>query len=292
MDLRELGYFVAVFEEHSVSAAARRCFVSQPSVSEALASLEHALSVKLFVRHRKGVTATAAGEQLYPIAHRLVSEVRALPAQFTEPQHRRPLRVALMRSLDVVRTRDLLARATHAGAELLVVDEDDEADLRVASRVLREDGEAFIRLWDERYVVALPRLHPLARKTVIRAADLVGQRIVMRCHCEAAERFRLEGAAVNIVAVATSEEWAVALVSAGIGIAVVPEGTVSTSTTPDVVRRPLREAGAKREVGILYRPQAPRAVRQLAETLAATAPSPVSSPVSTRQHRSPARRAR
>ena len=40
MELRELGYFVAVFEEGSVSAAARRSHISQPSVSTALAALE------------------------------------------------------------------------------------------------------------------------------------------------------------------------------------------------------------------------------------------------------------
>ena len=48
MELRELGYFLAVYEERSVSAAARRSYVSQPSVSEALANLEHELATRLF----------------------------------------------------------------------------------------------------------------------------------------------------------------------------------------------------------------------------------------------------
>jgi len=60
MELRELGYFIAVYEEHSVTRAARRCFISQPSVSAALAGLEHELGAALFVRHRKGATPTSA----------------------------------------------------------------------------------------------------------------------------------------------------------------------------------------------------------------------------------------
>src|ERR1700709_1819130 len=102
MELRELGYFLAVYEERSVSAAARRSYVSQPSVSEALGNLEHELATRLFVRHRKGATPTAAGEQLYPIAQRLVAEARGLPALF-QPAPRRRLTGGLMRSLGQIR---------------------------------------------------------------------------------------------------------------------------------------------------------------------------------------------
>ena len=55
MDIRELRYFSAVFEARSLTAAARRCFVSQPSISAAIASLEAELGASLFIRHKKGV---------------------------------------------------------------------------------------------------------------------------------------------------------------------------------------------------------------------------------------------
>lgn len=42
-DLRALGYFVAAYEEKSVTAAARRCFIAQPSISAAIRNLESAL---------------------------------------------------------------------------------------------------------------------------------------------------------------------------------------------------------------------------------------------------------
>jgi DNA-binding transcriptional LysR family regulator len=40
MDIRELRYFAAVFRERNLTAAARRCFISQPSISAAITNLE------------------------------------------------------------------------------------------------------------------------------------------------------------------------------------------------------------------------------------------------------------
>jgi hypothetical protein len=53
MDIRELRYFNAVFRERNLTAAARRCFISQPSISAAIANLEAELGTTLFIRHKK-----------------------------------------------------------------------------------------------------------------------------------------------------------------------------------------------------------------------------------------------
>ena len=251
MELRELGYFLAVYEARSVSGAARRSFVSQPSVSEALANLEHELATRLFVRHRKGATPTAAGEQLYPIACRLVAEARALPALFQPAPRRRRIALGLMRSLDLARVRGLVAALTRSGeVELQLVDADQPCDLRIVARSMRAEREVFVALWEERYVVALPHGHPLAVRPELRVAELAGARLVARCHCEYAARFAGPGQRFDVVAVAPTEEWALALVAAGVGIAIIPEGVATPAD--DVVLRPLRDVQARRQVGIAY----------------------------------------
>ena len=58
MDIRELRYFAAVFRERNLTAAARRCFISQPSISAAITNLEAELGTTLFIRHKKGVAPT------------------------------------------------------------------------------------------------------------------------------------------------------------------------------------------------------------------------------------------
>ena len=68
MDLRALKYFEAVYEQGSVSAAARHGYVSQPSITTAILQLEQTLSVQLFNRHARGVMPTSAAQKLYPYA--------------------------------------------------------------------------------------------------------------------------------------------------------------------------------------------------------------------------------
>ncbi|GAS93840.1 LysR family transcriptional regulator [Mycolicibacterium canariasense] len=56
--------FIAVVEEGSVTAAARRLHISQPALSQAMVALERRLGLELLVRHRTGVALTDAGRTL------------------------------------------------------------------------------------------------------------------------------------------------------------------------------------------------------------------------------------
>src|SRR5262245_38985357 len=137
MDMRELRYFAAVFELRNVTAAARRCFVSQPSVSAAIASLEADVATPLFVRHKRGVSPTAAAERLYPIARRMIDELEAVPKLFRAPRPRPTLTLGLMRTLDVRRTLELLAPvAAVPELQLRLVEATARCDARIVSRVM------------------------------------------------------------------------------------------------------------------------------------------------------------
>lgn len=93
---RQLGYFVAVAERGSMSAAADVCLVSQASISLGINELERRLGVRLLLRHPgQGVTLTEAGEGVLHDARRVLAALADLQAGARSPKDRIRGRVAL-----------------------------------------------------------------------------------------------------------------------------------------------------------------------------------------------------
>ena len=65
MDLRQIQYFICLYEEGSVTRAARRLSIVQPALSMQLARLEEDLGQKLFERNSQGMVPTAVARQMY-----------------------------------------------------------------------------------------------------------------------------------------------------------------------------------------------------------------------------------
>src|ERR1700710_1214686 len=112
MDIRELRYFAAVFSERNLTAAARRCFISQPSISAAITNLEAELGTTLFILHKKGVAPTLSAEQFHSVARRIIDDTDAARNLFRKPSTRHALTLGLMRILDLPRTIALLKPLT------------------------------------------------------------------------------------------------------------------------------------------------------------------------------------
>jgi DNA-binding transcriptional LysR family regulator len=250
MDIRELRYFAAVFRERNLTAAARRCFISQPSISTAITNLEAELGTTLFIRHKKGVAPTEAAEQFHIVARRIIDEADAARNLFRKPSARHALTLGLMRTLDQPRTIALLKPLTaNPELSLRLVGANKAADARIVSKNIIDLDEHFVPLWTERYVAALPPSHPLTLKQRLRTSDFAGVPMIDRCHCEQHEFFGRTTPPRKPAAIAESEDWAMALVAAGVGVAIVPEGVARAN--PDVAVREI-EVDVKRQVGLAY----------------------------------------
>ena len=75
-----MGYFVAVADAGSVSAAARVTHITQPSLSRQLRQLEKELGLELFTRQDGPLTLTPAGRQFLPAARDLLGRAEATRA--------------------------------------------------------------------------------------------------------------------------------------------------------------------------------------------------------------------
>jgi len=75
MNLRQLQYFVRIFEMQNMTRAAQSLHVAQPALSQQIAQLEEDLGVQLLVRGAKGVHATSEGVLLYRHAQTILRQV-------------------------------------------------------------------------------------------------------------------------------------------------------------------------------------------------------------------------
>ena len=85
ISLTQLEIFVAVVEYGGFTRAAEELFFNQSSVSAHISLLEQALGKELFVRsNRRHVRLTKEGEQVYPIARRILNDCTALRTLFSD----------------------------------------------------------------------------------------------------------------------------------------------------------------------------------------------------------------
>ena len=232
LDLRLLRFFIAIYEEKNITAAAARCHVSQPSLSAGLRQLEEALGDSLFIRGKKGVEAKDPAHYLYPHAVKLVEEARRLPTLFRQKATRARLNIAIMPDLSRRRVAGLLQRVQGVLPELdlTLSDYGTPADCRLTLDALRREDEIFLPLWEEDYVLCVPAGHPLAGRERLALAELQHYDFIECPPCEAHQQtiglLACDRLTLTLVAKAESKGLVMALVLAGVGISFLPDGLV------------------------------------------------------------------
>jgi LysR family transcriptional regulator, benzoate and cis,cis-muconate-responsive activator of ben and cat genes len=258
VDLRALSYFVAVYETGSLSAASKSKFIAQPSISASIKQLESTLSCHLFMRHARGVTATEAGEQLYPLAKQLLGQARAIGELFSDKSSRLPFRLGLVKGLGVERMSNLLKQFTSAidALELTLVAPEDSCDARIISKDILQAQESFIPMWQEEYQLAMPLNHALRLQKHIELSDLSGLAFIQRTPCEGWNLFskNLQEANIqlDIRARIQTIEYAMGLVRAGLGCAFIPV-SLDNALEHDIVFRHLPGVSLLREIGLAFK---------------------------------------
>lgn len=271
MSLRKFEYAIAVAELGSVTAAAERLHVSQPSLSQQIKALEEELCVQLFFRGPRGLVPTGAGAEFLVEARLAVDAARRArnAAQAFCGTIRGSLVVAVERSHALRELPPALGavRAANPQLRLEVVEAVDCAELHRLVRdgaadvavggMVGEDGLAFTSLGDESFVVVLPAGDPLLHEDAIEMEALAEHPWVRHTGGCVEERLfsqamgRLSGS-VDTVARATEASAAVALAAAGVGVTLVPAGAVGTDHAH--LARPLWPPLARPVVAATRRP--------------------------------------
>lgn len=96
MKLTQLEYFCVAARYHNITKTAKELFVTQPSVSNAIKSLEEEFGVNLFYRHNNKLTLTPEGEKFYKSAEELLAHADAVTSEFYELRKQvTPIRIGI-----------------------------------------------------------------------------------------------------------------------------------------------------------------------------------------------------
>jgi DNA-binding transcriptional LysR family regulator len=287
-DLRQLRYFIAVAEEKHFGRAAVRLSMTQPPLSQAIRALEETLGVELFARTKRSVELTQVGTDLLSEVRRLLASAEALRplAQSLARGEAGVLSLAFVSTADYgllpSLLRDFGARHPRVRLQLTEATSDVQIDELVAGRI---DAGLVIAPLPPRHAAHLSWL-PIAREPLVIAmssemaarvegpsastgAEWLDTPISLRDVAEAPlvifprrlapgfydiimDCYGVAGLTPRIGQEAIQMQTIVSLVSAGMGVALVPQSLRNLRRT-GVVYRPLRESVPAIETGLVWR---------------------------------------
>jgi DNA-binding transcriptional LysR family regulator len=284
LELRQLRYFVAVAEELHFGRASLRLHMTQPPLSQAIAALEDQLGAALFLRNRRTVELTPAGSALLPEARRLLAEAGALPELVRRAAGGESgrLAVAFVTSADYSVLPPFLRRYTERYPGVHLALQEATSDVQV-EELLRGRADAgflipplppkardeldYMKVLDEPLILCAPAGLVLpVNRAAVRLQDLprlplitFPRAIAPALHDAILACFRAAGLAPAIGQQAIQMQTIVGLVSAGMGLALVPQ-SVSNLMRPGVEYRALADPTPLVETGVAWRRDNPSPV--------------------------------
>jgi DNA-binding transcriptional LysR family regulator len=271
-DLNDLQAFRAVVDKGSFRGAADAIRISQPALSRRIEKLETALDVKLFERTTRRVSLTMVGRAFLPQVERILDD----------------LDIALMGISNVASTRmgdvtiacvpstayyfmphvisafhklypKIRLRVLDASAgEVCNAVESGEADFGVSFSGSLADEVEFELLFQERYVLACRRDHPLAERASVSWAEAY-EHDYITVDKTSGNRFLLDqalrGVRVKKPSICETHHVTtmIGLVEAGLGVAMVPSIAMPGTEHPILLSVPLVEPQVMRNVGLIKR---------------------------------------
>jgi len=287
MTLTELRYIVAVARERHFGRAADACFVSQPTLSVAVRKLEEELNTQIFERTNTEVSMTSLGALIVDQAQRVLEEANSLKhlAMHGQDPLSGPLRLGAIYTIapyllpSLVRiARERLPNVPlfleeNFTVRLLEILRQGALDCLVLAEPFASAGLNQIDLYDEPFLVAVPKGHPWEFRISIPHRELKEQNTLLlgtgncfRDHvlgvCPELNRFG-SGATLGEQRSfeGSSLETIRQMVASGIGISVMPRTSIADPEATDQLIRyiPFEDPIPTRRICLVWRKNFPRA---------------------------------
>jgi LysR family hydrogen peroxide-inducible transcriptional activator len=273
LSTRQLRYFDALARHQHFGRAAEHCGVSQPALSMQISELEATLGIALIERRARGIVLTETGREIARRAANVLQDLRDMSSYAAECQAvlSAPLRLGVIptiapymlpRLLLMLRDQhpDLLLQIRESQTQVLVEELASGAlDLLVLALPVERADLTTKALRADRFLLAVPPDHPVAKRARISAELIRDQRLLLleEGHCLRDQALavcdlRPSGRADTFGA--SSLATVVQMVAAGLGLTLLPEIAVAQETARSDVRL-LRfaEPEPKRTLGLAWR---------------------------------------
>jgi len=199
MTLTELRYVVALAQERHFGRAAQKCFVTQPTLSLALAKLEDELGVKLFERNKNEVLVTARGQQIVEQARRVLDEVGKIQhlARGSQDQLAGALRLGVIPTIGPYLLPELVPCLRKRAPEMpLAIEEnltgnlapmlrEGELDVVIIALPFSIPGVKTQVVYEEPFSVVVPQGHRWETRKSVKPAELSDENMLVlnNGHC-------------------------------------------------------------------------------------------------------------
>lgn len=193
MTLQQLKYALTIAECGSMNEAAKRLFLSQPSLSENMKELETEIGLQIFLRSNRGIVITPEGEEFLGYARQVTEQFGLLSAKYIEKKTKEKFSVSMQHYTFAVKafvetvkavgmeqyefavhettTYDVIENVKNFKSEIGVLYLNDFNE-KVMTKIIRENGLEFVELFCCDTYVYLWSGHPLAGKKQISMAEL------------------------------------------------------------------------------------------------------------------------
>jgi LysR family transcriptional regulator, hydrogen peroxide-inducible genes activator len=274
MNLRDLRYLVALADLKHFGRAAEACFVSQPTLSTQLKKFEDELGVPLIERNPRNVLLTDVGEAVVARARvmlREADEIRNIARRAKDPESGM-VKLGIFPTLGPYLLPHIVPNIVKRfpKLELILVEEKTETILRklnegeldcaILALPLHEDNLHVEFLFEEDFILAVPKSHAFAKQKKARLADLAEEKLLLLDdgHClrdQALEVCHMAGAGEKSGFRATSLETLRHMVAANVGMTLLPALTVHppAPVSSAVVLIPFFDPPPHRRIAMVWR---------------------------------------
>ena len=279
--LTELRYLIALDKERHFGRAARRAFVSQPTLSVAVKKLESELGVTVFERNRGEARVTPVGVRIIEQAYRVLGEVNALEsiAEQGRDELKGPLRLGVIYTVGPYLLPHLIPKLRDATPDMpLVIEENftgvltqqlrnNELDAVIVAMPYAVSGLSTWALYDESFVVVMPQNHPWTARDAIQANDLASQELLLLGpgHCFRDQVLELCPDCRELdndrqSQAGSSLETIRHMVASGLGVTVLPRSSIPGLSEESrlLETRPFAGLSPTRRVAVAWRKSFPR----------------------------------